>query len=246
MITMNVFTNIQDTIAGWLETLQKDFVQSFITGDRWKLFLDGLGITLRISLGAGIIGVVLGILLAFMKISRKRNGKKTILSRLAGAYIDVIRGTPVVVQLMILYFAVLASVDNKILVAIISFGMNSAAYVAEIVRSGIQSVDRGQTEAGRAQGLSNRQTMQYIVVPQAFKNVLPALGNEMIVLLKETAVVGYIGLMDLMRTGNAMIAKTYKAFMPLIGTAVIYFVVIKILSLLLARFERRLQKSDSR
>ncbi|MDR1630348.1 MAG: amino acid ABC transporter permease [Oscillospiraceae bacterium] len=230
----------------WFDTVKTDFISSFITGDRWRMFLQGLGVTLRVTFISALLGLALGILLAFMKISKKSNGKRTVFSFIAGIYIDVIRGTPVVVQLMILYFAVLASVNNKMLVGSIAFGMNSGAYVAEIIRSGIQSIDRGQAEAGRSLGLSSRRTMQYIIIPQAFKNVLPTLGNEFIVLMKETAVLGYVGLMDLMKTGSYVVSKTYRAFMPLIGTAVIYFVVIKIFSLLLARLERRLQKNDSR
>lgn len=243
---MSVFGNMGESVAQWFEAVKTDFISSFITGDRWMLFLRGLGVTLRVTFAAALLGIVLGVLLAFMRISRTRNGKKTFFSFLAGFYIDVIRGTPVVVQLMILYFAVLTSVESKTLVGAIAFGMNSGAYVAEIIRSGIQSIDRGQAEAGRSLGLSNRRTMQYIIIPQAFKNVLPTLGNEFIVLMKETAVLGYVGLMDLLKTGSYVVSKTYKAFMPLIGTAVIYFIVIKIFSVLLARFERRLQKSDSR
>lgn len=241
-----LFSQIRDRLVNWFATVKDDFVQTFITADRWKLFLSGLGVTMRITLFAALLGLVIGLLVAVMRLSRKKNGKKTFFSVIAGIYIDVIRGTPSVVQLLIMYNVVLLSIDNKVIIAIISFGINSGAYVAEIIRAGIQAVDKGQSEAGRSLGLSQRMTMQYIVIPQAIKNVLPALGNEFIVLLKETAIVGYIALMDLTKAGDFVMSRTYKAFMPLVGTAVIYFVIIKILSMLLSAFERRLQRSDSR
>lgn len=230
----------------WLMELQKKFIMAFITEDRWKQYLAGLGVTLEISLFAAILGLCIGTLLAFMKLSVQKNGKKTIWNILANIYIDVIRGTPAVLQLMIMYVIIMADSRNGILVAILSFGINSGAYVAEIVRAGILAVDKGQTEAGRSLGLSNVQTMIYIVLPQAVKNVLPPIGNEFIVLMKETAIVGYVALTDLTRAANQVSSRTYEAFMPLIGSAVIYFVIIKILTLLLAKLERRLRKSDNR
>jgi polar amino acid transport system permease protein/polar amino acid transport system substrate-binding protein len=181
-----------------------------------------------------------------MRLSRTKNGKKTVFSVFAGIYIDVIRGTPAVLQLLILYFAVLPATASKELAAVIAFSINSGAYVAEIVRAGIQAVDYGQTEAGRSLGLSQRATMQYIIIPQAMKNILPALVNEFIVLLKETAVAGYIGVMDLTKVSDFIVSRTFIAFMPLIGTAVIYFTIVKILSVLLGKLERRLRQSDSR
>ncbi len=222
------------------------FEAAFITGDRWKLYLNGLGVTLEIAFFAAILGMVIGTLLAFMKLSVRRNGKKSILVVLANVYIDVIRGTPSVLQLMIMWFIIMANSKNGVLVAILSFGINSGAYVAEIVRAGILAVDNGQMEAGRSLGLSKAQTMIYIIIPQAVKNVLPPIGNEFIVLLKETAIVGYVSLTDLTRVANQIASRTYEAFMPLIGAAVIYFIVIKILTILLAKFERRLRKSDNR
>jgi polar amino acid transport system permease protein/polar amino acid transport system substrate-binding protein len=219
---------------------------AFITNDRWKLYLAGLGVTMRVAFFAAIIGVIIGTMLAFMKISTKRNGKPTIFTHIANIYIDVIRGTPSVLQLLIMWFVVLKSCQNGILVASLTFGINSGAYVAEIVRAGILAVDKGQTEAGRSLGLNQIQTMRYIVIPQAFKNVLPPLGNEFIVLIKETAIVGYVSLRDLTRTAHQMTATLYDAFTPLIGAAVIYLVIIKILTILLAKFERRLRKSDNR
>ena len=195
---------------------------------------------------AAVLGLIIGTVTALMKLSVKKNGKKTIWSRIANAYIDIIRGTPSVLQLMIMWFIIMKSCKNGVLVAVLSFGINSGAYVAEIVRAGILAVDKGQNEAGRSLGLSKTQTMIYIILPQAIKNVLPPIGNEFIVLLKETAIVGYVSLTDLTRTASQISSRTYEAFMPLIGAAVIYFVIIKILTVLLDKLERRLRKGDSR
>lgn len=229
-----------------MDSVREKVIAAFITNDRWKLYIEGLGVTVQVAFFAAVIGIVIGTVLAFMKISTRRNGKPTILTHIANIYIDVIRGTPSVLQLLIMWFVVLKSCQNGILVACITFGINSGAYVAEIVRAGILAVDKGQTEAGRSLGLNQFQTMRYIVIPQAFKNVLPPLGNEFIVLLKETAIVGYVSLRDLTRTAHQMTATLYDAFTPLIGAAVIYLVIIKILTVLLAKFERRLRRSDNR
>lgn len=233
-------------MQAWLEKVGGMFRTAFIEGDRWKLYIDGLGVTLQIAFFAAILGLLIGTVLALMKLSTRRNGKKTIWARIANAYIDIIRGTPSVLQLLIMWFIIMANCKNGMLVAVLSFGINSGAYVAEIVRAGIMAVDKGQTEAGRSLGLSKAQTMIYIVIPQAVKNVLPPIGNEFIVLLKETAIVGYVSLTDLTRVANQISSRTYEAFMPLIGAAVIYFVIIKILTILLDRLERRLRKSDNR
>ncbi len=233
-------------MQAWSEKVAKMFEAAFITGDRWKLYLQGLGVTIQIAVFAAILGMIIGTLLAFMKLSVRRNGKKTVLAVLANIYIDVIRGTPSVLQLMIMWFIIFSSAKNGVFVAVLSFGINSGAYVAEIVRAGILAVDKGQMEAGRSLGLSKAQTMIYVVIPQAVKNVLPPIGNEFIVLLKETAIVGYVSLTDLTRAANQIASRTYEAFMPLIGAAVIYFVVIKILTVLLGVLERRLRKSDNR
>lgn len=233
-------------IEGWLTSLQDKFYMAFIESDRWLLYLKGLGVTMEVSIMAAILGMVIGTVLAFMKLSNHKDGKPTVLSRIAGIYIDIIRGTPAVLQLLIMWFVVLKSWKSGVLVAGITFGMNSGAYVAEIVRAGILAVDKGQTEAGRSLGLNQYQTMRYIVIPQAFKNILPPLGNEFIVLVKETAIVGYVALSDLTRVANQISARTYEAFMPLIGAAVIYFIITKILSILLGMMERRLRKSDNR
>ena len=233
-------------MQAWLERVAEMFDAAFISGDRWKLYLQGLGVTLQIAAFAAILGMIIGTILAFMKLSVRRNGKKKILAVIANIYIDVIRGTPSVLQLMIMWFIIFYSAKNRVAVAVLSFGINSGAYVAEIVRAGILAVDKGQMEAGRSLGLSRTQTMISIIIPQAVKNVLPPIGNEFIVLLKETAIVGYVSLTDLTRVANQIASRTYEPFMPLIGAAVIYFVVIKILTILLERFERRLRKSDNR
>ena len=230
----------------WLNSIWEKIDAAFITENRWMLYLKGVGVTMEVALFAGIIGIILGTIVAFMKLSVKRNGKPTLLSHIANIYIDIIRGTPSVLQLLIMWFVVFASCKNGILVASLTFGINSGAYVAEIVRAGILAVDKGQTEAGRSLGLTQFQTMRYIVIPQAFKNVLPPLGNEFIVLIKETAIVGYVGLSDLTRVANQMTSKIYDAFTPLIGSAVVYFIIIKILTILLAKLEGRLRKSDNR
>lgn len=230
----------------WLDSVMRKIEVAFIEGDRWKLYLEGLGVTMEVAVFAAILGIVIGTLLAFMKLSVRKDGRPSILATIANIYIDVIRGTPSVLQLLIMWFVVMRSCNNGILVACLTFGINSGAYVAEIVRAGILAVDKGQTEAGRSLGLSQTKTMIYIVIPQAFKNVLPPLGNEFIVLIKETAIVGYVSLSDLTRVANQVSSRTYEAFAPLIGSAVIYFVIIKILTVLLGRLERRLRKSDNR
>jgi polar amino acid transport system permease protein/polar amino acid transport system substrate-binding protein len=227
-------------------TLYERFVAAFITGERWKLYISGLGITIEIALFAGILGIIIGTIVALMKLTTDDDGRPTVLSVIATIYVDIIRGTPSVLQLLIMWFIVMASSNNGILVASLSFGINSGAYVSEIVRSGILAVDKGQMEAGRSLGLSKAATMRYIILPQAIKNVIPPLGNEFITLIKETAIVGYVSLADLTRVANQVASRTYDAFMPLIGAAIIYFVVIKIFTLLLTRLVRRMRRSDNR
>ena len=240
------FLSIKTEVLEWLLDIKDKAVAAFITQDRWKLYLEGFGVTLQVAFFAAIIGIIIGTIVALMKLSRTRRGKKTIFARIADIYIDVIRGTPSVLQLLIMWFVIMATTNNGMLVASLTFGINSGAYVAEIIRAGILAVDKGQMEAGRALGLTNAQTMVYIIIPQAIKNVLPPLGNEFIVLLKETAIVGYVSLSDLTRVANQISSRTYEAFMPLIGSAVIYFVTIKIITILLEKLERRLRKSDNR
>ena len=227
-------------------TLSERFAAAFITGDRYKLYISGLGITLEIALFAGILGIIIGTVIALMKLSTTEDGKPTVLNYIASAYVDIIRGTPSVLQLLIMWFIIMASSNNGILVASLSFGINSGAYVSEIVRGGIMAVDKGQMEAGRSLGLSKAATMRYIILPQAVKNMIPPMGNEFITLIKETAIVGYVSLADLTRVANQVASRTYDAFMPLIGAAVIYFVIIKVLTILLDNPERRMRKSDNR
>lgn len=216
--------------------------QAFLYQDRWRLYLDGLGVTVSITLGAICISTVLGMVLCLMKLSKYK-----ILRWPAQAYIDIIRGIPVVVQLLIMYNVVLLNVtDNKMVVAIVAFGLNSSAYMAEIYRSGINAVDPGQMEAGRSLGLTKTQTMWHIIFPQAIKNCLPTYTSEFIVLVKETAVVGYIALTDLTKVYSAIQSKTYDAFGPLLIIAVAYFCITKVLSIIFARMERRLRTSDRR
>ena len=207
----------------WFADVANKFQIAFIEGERYKLYLSGLGVTLQISLFAAILGVAIGIVVALMKLSVRKNGKRSVFSYIAQIYIDVIRGTPSVLQLLIMWFIVMTNSKNGVLVAVLTFGINSGAYVAEIMRAGILAVDHGQMEAGRSLGLSKGQTMRYIILPQAVKNVLPPIGNEFIVLLKETAIVGYVSLSDLTRTASQISSRTFEAFMPLIGAAVIYF-----------------------
>lgn len=209
------------------------------------MYLDGLKMTLLVSLLAIILGVALGTILALMRMTAERRGKSTLLSKIAYVYIDIIRGTPTVTQLLIMYFVVLKGVDGLI-VGTVTFGLNSAAYVAEIIRAGILAVDHGQMEGGRSLGLSYGQTMKDIILPQAVKNILPALGNEFIVLIKETAILGYVSIVDLTKVADFVTSRTYEAFAPLIGTAIIYYLVVKVLTLVLGVVERRLRQSDKR
>lgn len=223
-----------------------DFVNrltaTFVTDGRWQWFVSGLGYTLLISLFSVLLGLVIGILMALMRLSKNK-----LLRFVSGLYIDIIRGTPTMVQLLIIYFIIFANVDiSRWLVGVIAFGINSGAYMAEIVRGGILSVNVGQTEAGRSLGLTQSQTMMSIIMPQAMKNIIPALGNEFIVLIKETAVIGMIANIDLVGAAKKVQSLTYDYLVPLLSIAIIYYVVIKILSLILQNIEKRLRKSDKR
>lgn len=225
--------------------LKEEFYLNFIKQDRWHYILDGLGVTLKVTFFALIIGVVLGFLVAAVRSTYDKTGKLKLFNVLCNIYITVIRGTPVVVQLLIIYFVVFSDVRiSKVVVAIVAFGLNSGAYVAEIFRSGIMAVDSGQFEAGRSLGFNYTQTMMYIIMPQAFKNVLPALGNEFIVLLKETSVAGYIALQDLTKGADIIRSRTYSAFMPLLAVALIYLVMVMIFTKLVNLLERRLRNSE--
>lgn len=246
------------SIQEWFESIKQDFILNFIDGDRYQFLLDGLKNTLEITVIAVLIGIFMGFLVAIVRSSYDKREKRkatTFSGKLGNAlmwlanavcklYLTVIRGTPVVVQLMIIYYVIFSSVNvDKIFVAVIAFGLNSGAYVAEIVRSGIMSIEKGQFEAGRSLGFNYVQTMIHIVLPQAFKNVLPALGNELIVLLKETSVSGYIAMDDLTKGGDIIRSQTYSAFMPLIAVALIYLLVVIVLSALVNKLERRLRTS---
>lgn len=226
----------------WLDSIKSGLTSTFVVDDRWTWFLSGLENTLLISLFAVLIGLVIGLTIALFRLS----GSK-LLRAIGSVYVDVIRGTPTMVQLLIIYFIIFGSVPiSRLVVGILAFGINSGAYMAEIVRGGILSVNKGQTEAGRSLGLSAAQTMIFIVIPQAIKNILPAMANEFIVLIKETAVIGMVDNIDLLGAAKKVQSRTYDYFWPLISIAVIYYVVIKFLSILLARLEERFRKSDVR
>ena len=224
---------------------KEKFENNFIKDSRWKFIVDGLLNTLKIAFFAVLIGVVFGFLLAIIRFSCDTTGKLKILNWICKAYITIIRGTPTMIQLLIIYYVVFASVNiNAVFVAIVAFGLNSSAYIAEIVRSGLYSIDKGQLEAGRSLGFNYSKTLWYFILPQAVKNILPALGNEFIVLLKETSISGYIGILDLTRGGDLIRSRTYDAFMPLIAVALIYLALVMFLSMLVGRLERRLKKND--
>lgn len=232
-------------------TFSEKLYLNFIKDDRWKYLTTGLQNTIIIAFFAVLIGVAIGFLIAMVrttydKTARPKWGLK-ILNFLAKLYLTVIRGTPALIQLMIIYYVVFASIDvNKTLVASVAFGLNSGAYVAEIFRSGIMSIDRGQMEAGRSLGLNYNTTMWLIIMPQAIKNILPALGNEFIVLLKETSISGYIAIQDLTKGGDIIRSRTYEALLPLVAVALVYLVMVIGLEKLVGLLERRLAKSDYR
>ena len=218
---------------------------NFVKDNRYKYLVKGFGITVYITVFAIVLGIVIGFTVAVVRACSIQTGRLKVLDWFCRVYLTVIRGTPVVVQLLIIYFVIFGAVDvDKVLVAIIAFGVNSGAYVAEIVRSGIMSIDKGQLEAGRSLGLSYSKTMRAVILPQAFKNVLPALGNEFIVLLKETSVSGYIALQDLTKGGDIIRSQTYDAFLPLMAVAIIYLAVVMMLSWLLSGLEKRLKKNE--
>ena len=220
------------------------FEKTFIREDRYKMFLEGIGNTLMVALFATMIGVLIGALIAIVKTIHKQSNKLKILNAIAEIYTTIIRGTPVVVQLLIMYNIVFVWSDNAVLIGIIGFGINSGAYVAEIIRAGINAVDIGQTEAGRSLGLSQGQTMRSIVLPQAIKNVLPAIGNEFISLLKETSVIGFLGVIDLTKAAERVISRTADVYFPYITIALIYLAFVYILNYFVKKLEKRLAKSD--
>ena len=243
-------------MSAWWDGLKAQFVLNFITDNRWKSIVSGLGITLQITIFAVLVGIVLGALVATVRSTWDKSGGEMgrrkrpayyvlkVLNVICKIYLTVIRGTPVVVQLMISYFIIFAASKNAVAVAIFAFGLNSAAYVAEIIRGGIMSIDEGQFEAGRSLGFNYPQTMIYIILPQVFKAVLPALLNEFITLVKETSVAGYVGIMDLTKAGDVIRSRTYSAFMPLFAVAGIYLVIVIILETVFGRVERRLRQNE--
>lgn len=226
--------------------LGNQFFKAFIKNDRWLLYVKGLGNTIEVTFFAAIVGLILGTIACVLNISRTKEGRRSLQSKIAYVYIDIIRGTPTMIQLLIMWNVIMASSKNKILVATLAFGVNSGAYVAEILRGGIQSVDKGQMEAGRSLGLSRLQTMAYIVLPQAFKNCFPSLLNEIITLLKETSIAAAVGLAELTHASEQVSSATYQYMMPLLGAAVMYFVVVKVLSFFFGLLEKKMKQSDRR
>ena len=249
------FNNLWADILLWLNDVKADFILNFIEKDRWKLFLEGFKNTIIITFFALLIGLAIGILVATIRSSYDKNrdslhglgkGVMAVLNAICKIYLTVLRGTPVVVQLLIMYLIIMANVREALYIAIVTFGINSGAYVAEIIRGGIESIDQGQMEAGRSLGFSYVKTMVYIVIPQAFKNALPSLLNEFIALLKETSVAGYVGIRDLTKAGNLVSGQTFSAFMPLILVAIVYLAMVMLFSFFVGKIERRLRKSDKR
>ena len=245
-----------DSFISWWNELSAEFSLNFIEGDRWQLLLEGLLNTLKITAVALVIGVVIGIIVAAVRSSYDKNSESL---RLRGGfgyhalkfvngickiYLTIIRGTPVVVQLLICYFIIFASASNGVPVAMFAFGVNSGAYVAEIFSSGIMSIDVGQFEAGRSLGFNYFRTMWHIIIPQAFKVVLPTLCNEFIALIKETSIAGYVGVADLTYAGDRIRGRTFSAFMPLIAVAIVYLAMVMLLTWLVGKLERRLRRNE--
>jgi len=238
----------------WFEEIKRHFILNFIRGDRWKFLVNGLGTTLRITFFALLMGIAIGVVVAIVRSTYDKNADK--MRRGAGYttlcscnavckfYLTVFRGTPVVLQLLIFYYVILTSIKSGVMIGIVAFGINSGAYIAEIFRSGIMSIDNGQFEAGRSLGFNYIQAMRYIIIPQAFKNILPTLANEFIVLLKETAVVGYIAVQDITKSGHIISGRTYSAFMPLFAVALVYLALVMFFTWLVGKLERRLRSSE--
>lgn len=221
-----------------------DFYKTVIYDDRYMMILEGLKNTILIALGSIVIGILLGLLIAIVRDMYEKNGKGLILNKICKIYVDVIRGTPALLQLMIIYYVIFKSVSiDLVLVGILAFGLNSSAYVSEIIRAGINSIDVGQMEAAKSLGFKYFQSMRFIILPQAIKNVLPALGNEFITLVKETSVAGYIGIMELTKSMDMIASRTYNYFFPLIIAALIYLGLTMLLTKLLNRFERKVSNA---
>ncbi len=240
----------------WFNDLSQEFFLNFIKDNRWEWIVKGLQNTIIITFFATLIGIAIGVIIAIVRSTYDKNietlkKKKGLgyyvlcfFNAICKIYLTIIRGTPVVLQLLIMYFVIMVSANSDILVAIVAFGVNSGAYVAEIFRGGIMSIDKGQFEAGRSLGFNYIQTMVYVVIPQMFKVVLPTLCNEFIVLLKETSIAGYVGIVDLTKAGDLIRGRTFSAFMPLIAVAIIYLVIVMLFTWLVGKLERRLRNSD--
>ncbi len=241
-------------MKAWFESVKAEFILNFVQANRWKYLVEGLGNTLLITLVALLLGIVIGVVIATVRStydktaesSRPTWGRKVFgfFNGLCKVYLTVLRGTPVVVQLMIIYFVIFASSNNGVMVAALAFGLNSGAYVAEIIRGGIMSIDNGQFEAGRSLGFNYLQTMRFIIIPQVIKNVLPALMNEFIALLKETSVAGYVAVQDLTKAGDIIRGRTFSPFMPLTAVALIYLALVMFFTWIVGKVERRLRNSD--
>ena len=244
------------SISSAIDNFKSQFDLNFIQKDRWRYMLQGLGNTLTITAVAAIIGIVLGVIIAAVRSSYDKNEESLklrggfsyhllkFLNGICKIYLTIIRGTPVVVQLLICYFIIFAASSNGVAVAIFAFGINSGAYVAEIFRGGIMSIDQGQFEAGRSIGFNYIQTMRYIILPQMFKTVLPTLLNEFIALLKETSVAGYVAVTDLTKAGSSISASTYSYYMTLLTVALVYLVIVMLLTKLVGILERRMRKNE--
>ena len=233
-----------------MQSIQQQFQQCFVDNDRWLQFLQGLGVSFEVTIGALLLGLIIGTLIAVVRTShdQQANGKRkpilSLLNVICKVYTTIIRGTPMMVQLLIMGFVVFSMSRRLVLIAILTMGINSGAYVSETIRSGIMSIDKGQMEAGRSLGMGYGTVMRYIIIPQAIKNILPALGNELITLFKDTSLVTVIGLVDITKVAIQVQAKTYQAFMPFIGIAIVYLLVVLVLTKLLERLERRMRQSD--
>lgn len=228
-----------------LNGIYDDFYKTVIFDERYKLILEGLKNTILIAIGALIVGILLGSIISIVKYTNKERGKFKLLSKIFDIYVNIIRGTPSVLQLMIMYYVIFkTSTIDSIIVGIIAFGINSSAYVAEILRSGFDSIDDGQVEAGLSLGLNFRQVLKYIIIPQAIKVSLPSMGNEFVTLIKETAIAGYIGIEDLTKASDIIASRTYDYFFPLVLVALIYLVLTSVISKLLKKMERKLNVND--
>lgn len=232
-------------MSEWLNGIYNDFYRSVIYDERYKLILEGLGNTIIIAIGAVIIGILLGTIISIVKYTNKQRDKFRLLNKIFDIYVNIIRGTPSVLQLMIMYYIIFkTSTVDSVIIGMIAFGINSSAYVAEILRSGFDSIDDGQVEAGLSLGLSFRQTLKHIIIPQAVKISLPSMGNEFVTLIKETAIAGYIGITDLTKASDIIASRTYEYFFPLILVALIYLLLTTTVSKLLKRIERKLDVND--